>query len=162
MSNYLIVYISQTGSTREIAEKLAENVISAGHTADIQDLEKDFDISGYSHIILGAPIHGMQMMPEATAFLQKNSLELKDKKLALFTVSYVTHCGRKTWGNMMKKKIDQLAESYNIAHTAHLCGRVDKQLPAPARWLFGIPRNAPLDLRNDQEVADWAQVLLAD
>ncbi|MFW6363297.1 MAG: flavodoxin domain-containing protein [Spirochaeta sp.] len=159
MSSYLIAYYSKTGTTREIAEEIADHLSRSGHSATVIPGQEVQDISPYSHVILGAPVNGMQWVPEAKEFLAAHASALAQKELSLFTVSYVMHTGWRFWRSAVTKGISELAKQYSASHTTHFRGRINGQMPAPARVIFGIPRTAAADLRDQDEVAAWTRTI---
>lgn len=158
---YLITYYSKTGTTKEIAEQLAHTLQERGRKVDVLPLEEATDLSPYSHVLLGAPINGMQWVPQAQGFLQAHADELTTKTVSLFTVSYVMHSGWGFWKKLVTKGITALADTVGAQEVAHFRGRIDSPLPGPIRLLFGIRSKTPLDLRTPTEVTAWADELAA-
>ena len=160
MAKYLIAYQTATGTTQEIAMQLAQELSSLGQEAEAKPMQEVESLAGYDTVIAGAPINGMQWLPTAQAFLQKWGDEIRNTRFALFTVSYVAHCGRKMWQKIIRKGIGKLSAQYNAVATAHFRGRVEKALPKVPRMIFGIKDGTPLDLMDQQEVKDWAAELV--
>ncbi|AFG37109.1 flavodoxin [Spirochaeta africana] len=156
---YLITWYTKTGTTKEIADQLAQALRDRGTEVDILPLEQAADLTPYSHVIVGAPINGMQWVPQAKQYLQANAAALDGVVLSLFAVSYVMHSGWKLWRKIVAKGIAELARTSGARQTAIFRGRIDKPLPTPARMLFGIPAATPLDLQDPTEVQAWAQEL---
>jgi len=41
-------------------------------------------------------------------------------------------------------------------------GKIDQLMPAPARFIFGLSKEAPLDYRDNKKIEDWAKGLIND
>jgi hypothetical protein len=39
-------------------------------------------------------------------------------------------------------------------------GKIDQRMPAPARFIFGLSKDAPLDYRNNLIIEKWANDLI--
>ncbi|MDR0357026.1 MAG: flavodoxin [Clostridiales Family XIII bacterium] len=88
MSKMVIVYWTQTGNTKKMADLIAEGARDAGAEADV------FDVSGiaadrtaeYERIALGCPSMGAEVLEEDAfqPFYDELSEKLAGKKVALF------------------------------------------------------------------------------
>ncbi len=83
MSKALIVYVSRTGETRDIADLIAEGLRISGVEASVlegKSIQKETDLEGYDAIVLGsATYHGdmMQGMKTLLFMAEKAGLEGK-------------------------------------------------------------------------------------
>jgi menaquinone-dependent protoporphyrinogen IX oxidase len=78
----LVVYDTRYGATEQIANWIAEGI----NDADIRHVD-DVDGLNYDLIIVGCPIYNETPSARIIRFLDKNKDFLKNRKLALFTVS---------------------------------------------------------------------------
>ena len=83
----LVVYASVYGSTREIAERVADGLRQTGHGVDIRPAEYAGPVSGYDAVIAGSAIHNGRWLPSAATFLRANREVLTGKRIWLFSVS---------------------------------------------------------------------------
>lgn len=83
MKKALIGYTTNSGSTREIALAVGEELRKNGDTVDVLRLEEVTDLSSYDAVVIGAPMiigwHG-----SALHFLRKHRTALRSKRLAYF------------------------------------------------------------------------------
>lgn len=86
MSNILIGYTTNAGSTREIVDIMAAEIKKSGHKVDVDLLSNKPDILGYDAIVIGAPII-LGWHKDAAAFVKKNEAILAKKKVAYFATS---------------------------------------------------------------------------
>lgn len=72
MRKVAIVYVTQTGETKNMADAIAEGVRSAGGEADVLDMTEITDVhslDGYDAIAVGSPTQEAKEVPAATDFL---------------------------------------------------------------------------------------------
>lgn len=83
MSKILVAYATNSGSTREVANTIAEEWVNAGHTVDVRRCREVDRLDGYATVIVGAPmIFGWHA--EALRFVRMYRAELAVRKTALF------------------------------------------------------------------------------
>lgn len=78
----LVVYDSKYGSTEQVANWIAEGI----DDAEIQHVE-DVTSLFYDLIVIGSPVYNNAPTGGMVQFMEKNADTLKNRKLALFTVS---------------------------------------------------------------------------
>jgi menaquinone-dependent protoporphyrinogen IX oxidase len=84
MNRILITYVSHSGSTREIANFLGNELSTRELAVDVKAISEVTDLSSYDFIIAGGLLYRFGWHPEIIQFLQKNLVVLKAKKVALF------------------------------------------------------------------------------
>jgi len=86
MSKILVTYSTNSGSTGEVAEAIADELNQAGHSAETRLIQEVENLSGYDSILVGAPmIFGWQNT--ARQFVKQHQAELAAKKTAYFACS---------------------------------------------------------------------------
>ncbi len=162
----LIAYISKTGTTEEIARKIAVILKERSDTDGSSVLIDVLPISevdsallqDYDRIILGSPINGMKVLPEFKAFVGEKIAGL-GKRIDLFIVSYMFERGRKMWRNAIHKDAKQTRALAGASSVEIFGGRIAKPLPGFARVIFGVPADLPLDQRDWAKIEAWAKAL---
>lgn len=81
----LVVYASQYGATKEIAEKIGEVLHQEGVQTDVLSVEGFRDITPYQAVILGSGVYINQWNKKAVTFLQANEKALADRQVWLFS-----------------------------------------------------------------------------
>ena len=81
----LVIYASQYGATKEIAEKIGEVLHQEGVQADISPVDGIQDISQYQAVILGSGVYINQWNKKAVTFLQSNEKALAERRVWLFS-----------------------------------------------------------------------------
>ena len=93
MNTILVAYQTHSGTTREVAEAVAEEMTKKGFTVDVSSLNEIHTISNYDAVVLGAPMI-MGWHRSAQKFLTRHKSELAQKPLAVFvTAMSLTHAG---------------------------------------------------------------------
>lgn len=159
---FLIAHKSHTGTTKEAAEIIQNVFISKALDVELLEISEVKSVDKYDLIIIGAPINGMHWLPEASNFISKHEITLKKKKVACFALSYIINDGRKFWKNRMRSNFKNICQLNDPIDTMIFGGKIDKPMPAPARFIFGLSKEAPLDYRDNKKIEDWAKGLIND
>jgi menaquinone-dependent protoporphyrinogen oxidase len=81
----LVAYATKYGSTRQIAERIAEQLRSARLEVDVQPVKAVGDLTGYEAIILGSAVFYGSWMSAAVKFAQHNQAVLSTRAVRLFS-----------------------------------------------------------------------------
>src|SRR5947209_19655027 len=81
----LIAVASKHGSTREIAEAIAEELRQAASTVDLHEVEMVDTLIGYDAVILGSAIYAGNWLPEARHFAEQHPVLLAQVPLRVFS-----------------------------------------------------------------------------
>ena len=81
----LVTYASKDGSTREIAEAIAEELRTAGVDVDLADAASAPDLGPYGTVILGSAVYMARWRPEARHFVKRQLKELAQRDVWLFS-----------------------------------------------------------------------------
>ncbi|MBN2780941.1 MAG: flavodoxin domain-containing protein, partial [Candidatus Marinimicrobia bacterium] len=152
-----IAYVTKTGTTQGIAEEIGRVAAEHGIVADVLPLSAVASPEGYGAVVIGAPINGMQWVPEAGAFVEKHRDALLKVPTAYFFVSYLMNVGAPLWQKTIRKSLDKVSALVPPVKTAGFPGRVDKAFPGFARLLFGLKKGIPIDLVDLEAVREWAE-----
>ena len=79
----LVTYVTNAGSTAEVAERIAETLRTDDTEAIALEMDTVDDVSDYSALVAGGPMI-MGWHRKAVKFLKKNRKELAGKPIALF------------------------------------------------------------------------------
>jgi menaquinone-dependent protoporphyrinogen IX oxidase len=161
MPSFAIVYKTKTGTCQEIADRIAQQLRAKGHEATALSVEEaGADVlARYDRIVLGAPINGMKLVPEFTQYVADRTAELRGKVAGAFVVSYMWEHGRKGFKGAIRKSADALKASLGTENVTLFSGRIPAALPAIPRFIFGVPKGLPTDLRDWKAIEAWAEAL---
>ena len=82
----LIVYSTRAGSTKEVAQSIADSLLEHGARVEIQSVEGITTLEPYRAVILGSAIRAGHWLPEAVKFVKHHKAELEKLPLAYFLV----------------------------------------------------------------------------
>ena len=81
----LVAYSSKHGATREIAERIAENLREAGQDADARPVREAGDLGDYEGFVLGSAAYMGHWLKDATRFVRSNQDLLAQRPVWLFS-----------------------------------------------------------------------------
>ncbi len=83
MSKILVAYITNCGTTRDVAEAVAEEINKTGFETEVKPLMEVETTEAYAGVVLGAPMI-IGWHKNALQYLKQHKQELAKKPLALF------------------------------------------------------------------------------
>jgi menaquinone-dependent protoporphyrinogen oxidase len=89
MSTILVGYATSYGSTQEVAEAVAVTLRERGLEVDIQPVRKVRTLTGYSAVVLGAPLLMFRWHKDALRFLSRHRKALMELPVAVFALGPV-------------------------------------------------------------------------
>ncbi|MGD9901524.1 MAG: flavodoxin domain-containing protein [Spirochaetales bacterium] len=159
MKKGLICYYTETNSTRDYAESIAEELVSEGVSVDVLPINEVKGFDGYDFLVLGAPIQGMQWAKPMVDFAKVNNEALKGKKVAIYFVSYLMKVGRPMWQKAINKSLDKLSLELGAISVGKFEGRVEKPFPKFGKWLLMGKNTAEIDLVDLETSKNWVNEL---
>ena len=82
--NILVTYVSRSGSTRDIAGRIGEELRAQGFEVEVRPAQEVADLSVYTGVIAGGLLYRLGWHPELVRFLRKHRAALSEKKVAFF------------------------------------------------------------------------------
>ena len=82
----LVTYASRRGSTRDIADAIANTLTQAGLTVDVRSVGEVTCLAPYRAAIIGSGVRRSGFLPEALAFIERNAPHLAGIPVAYFAV----------------------------------------------------------------------------
>jgi menaquinone-dependent protoporphyrinogen oxidase len=158
----LIAYASRYGSTREIAEAIAEVLQEQGVESDVKDVLEITNISGYDGIVIGSPIYMGKWLVEAVDFVKLFQEDLRKMPVALFTVGFSM---REPTEDNRQKALTSIHAIRPYVHPLDVgifAGKIDLgELSEADRQIISLSGAASADFRDWEEIAAWAGELNA-
>lgn len=161
MNKILITYATKTGTTKDAALEIGRVLVENGLKVDVLPITDINTLDGYSAVIIGAPINGMRWVPEAVQFVEAHQKELTNVITAYFLVSYLLIEGREFWKKKIRTSLDKINEKVKPVKIGMFGGKVSSTFPVPFRLLFGVKKDAPIDVQDLNTVRTWANELAA-
>jgi menaquinone-dependent protoporphyrinogen oxidase len=85
MKNVLVTYGSRSGSTAEIANKIAEVLRTKGENVTVLPVANVTDLEPYNAVVLGSAVYVGHWMKEAVEFLEKYENALSTRPVWMFS-----------------------------------------------------------------------------
>ena len=85
-ASVLVTYASKYGSTREVADSIAEWLSYRGVRVELSPGHEVRSLHGFDAVVLGAPLYGGSLLKEARKFLGKYRTALEKVPVALFVL----------------------------------------------------------------------------
>ena len=83
MSEILIAYSTNTGSTLDVAQVIADELVQKGNNVSVKNISDIDDVKAYDSVLIGAPMI-LGWHKKAKQFLHKHRRVLSKKKCAYF------------------------------------------------------------------------------
>ncbi len=162
----LVSYATRHGSTREIAQRIAERLESSGLSVDCRAIGEVSDLSTYDAALIGSAIHDQEWLTEATDSLARLGANLAGRPVWLFSVGMPAALPRKLQGWAMQEEGQMEAKLARIVRArGHrlFSGVVRKQHLTPkGRVKFRIMGGRYGDFRDWTQIETWAQLVADD
>ncbi len=81
----LVAYASKHGSTRGIAERIAEKLRAVGQDVQARPVGATDDLAGYDAFVIGSAAYSTHWLKEAAEFVRSNRAVLADRPVWLFS-----------------------------------------------------------------------------
>ncbi|MBD3181114.1 flavodoxin [Candidatus Poribacteria bacterium] len=159
----LVAYATKYGSTKEIAEKIAEVFSQADPDVDLLPVDQVKELDSYDAVVLGSGLYIGRWRKDAAKFLKSNQ-EILSKKLVWLFSSGPTGEGdpvelMKGWS--FPKSLQSVADNINPKDIAVFHGNLDRdKLSTIGKFMIKSVK-APLgDFRDWDNINSWAKGIL--
>lgn len=158
----LVAYASRSGATREIAERIAERLRTAGHDAGVESVTSAPDVAAYEAFVVGSAVYLGRWHKEAVKFVQRNRTVLVDRPTWLFSsgplgTDPAAYGLDKREGAVNPKEIEALTEAAHPRDHRVFYGALDPQrLGLMPRLMRVLP--AGRKLLEEGDFRDWAEI----
>lgn len=154
----LVAYATRCGSTREIAQAVAQDLRGRGCAVDLRAADKVATLSGYEAVVLGSAVRFGRWLPEAVDFVRRHQAGLKRIPTAFVAVHI-----RNTGGDEASRKarfayLDPARALVKPTVEAFFSGKMDvARLSLSERLLFKLMKGRDADLRDWPAIHSWAK-----
>jgi menaquinone-dependent protoporphyrinogen oxidase len=152
----LVAYATKKGSTKEVAEVIAEHLDDRGLATTLAPAGEITDLTAFDGIILGGALYMGRWHPEARSFVKRHRKALAAVPLAVFAMGPLTMEESDVAGS--RKQLDHaLAKTRDVQpiSIAIFGGVVD-----PAKLRFPFSHMPASDARDWEAIRAWADELL--
>jgi menaquinone-dependent protoporphyrinogen oxidase len=156
----LIGYASRFGSTRDIANRIADAVRKDGSEVEVRSVEEISALDHYDAVVFGSGVYDGSWTAEATELMRRHAAVLAYKPVWLFSVGSFGD-RHPIVGGLIKKEPKEISE---FEHTLHpreyrvFAGVIDlDHWPAWGRLLFKALGGHAGDNRQWPDIDAWAE-----
>jgi len=159
----LVAFATRYGSTQEVAEAVARTLRERGLEVEFQPMREVRTISGYSAVVLGAPLYMFHWHKDALRFLSRHREALTGRPVAVFALGPF-HDEEKEWQDVRAQLDKELTKFAWFAPVAVQIfgGKFDPAtLRFPYNLLPALKQLPASDIRDWTAIRAWASDLAA-
>ena len=158
--NVLVAVASRHGSTREIAQAVAEELRHAGHTVEVRDARHIDDVGTYGAVIIGSAVYMGNWLSEGSQLVNRARTQLAAMPVWLFSSGPIGATDPKPRGD--PAQIDDLMKSIHARGHRNFVGKLDKgSLGVAERLIASVVRTPAGDFRDWDTIRGWARDIAA-
>jgi menaquinone-dependent protoporphyrinogen oxidase len=151
----LVVYASKHGSTKGIAERIAETLRRQGHAATLRSVAAVGRLEPYEAVVLGSAVYFGAWMKEATEFARRNRAALDRRPIWLFSSGPLGNAARDD--EPQPRELAELQRLLRPRDHRMFCGALDSGALSFAERMAGTVVRAPRgDFRDWHAIDAWA------
>ncbi|MCU0632369.1 MAG: flavodoxin domain-containing protein [Methanolinea sp.] len=158
----LVCYASRYGSTKEIAECIAEEMRCLGIKVECLPAGRDVHPGDYDAVVLGSPLYMGKWLVEARDLVSRERVSLGGVPVAVFSVGYSFRDLSDEHLQSGEAALSDIRLFIALRDAAFFPGRVDPaRLSPPDKAIYTIAGVVPGDFRDMEMVRAWARTLPA-
>jgi len=152
--NALIAVASKHGSTREIAQAIANELELRGIETDFADVSEVTDLARHDAIVLGSAVYMGRLMPEMRRFLDAQTTALLGLPVWLFGSGPIGDPPRPA---ELPAELQSVADKLGAQGCRWFAGRLEPaELGLKERLIVRAVNGSPGDYRPWGDIASWA------
>lgn len=155
----LVVYGSKHGSTREIAEKITDELKKRKINVDLITSDMGTDITKYQAVIIGSGVYAGNWVGKAKKFIESNSSDLLKTRVWLFSVGPIGDPLKPSPDKAVSPElVKELKKQTNAVEHKLLAGSLNmKNLNFGEKLIVKAFKTPEGDYRDWDEISAWAQ-----
>jgi len=159
MARILVAYASKKGSTTEIAQAIAKELLAAGHTTDAVEIAKGASPAGYDAVVIGGPLY-VGKIEGMGKFVKRHSAELARVPVAGFVVCLAASAKDPEGMAWPEKALHAALDPLRPVAEMVFAGRLDpSKLSWLQKWMTEKAKSPVGDFRDWTAIAAWAREL---
>ena len=162
----LVAYASALGSTREIAQHIADHMAVALGPVECRSVEEIESVSGYEAVVVGSAIHNQAWLAPALRFFEHQAQDLARRPVWAFSVGMSDALPKpfRKRGALLQQQRLERSQFQDVPLRGHkvFSGVYESgQMPAPLRFLFRLTGGRFGDFRDWAAVDGWTDGIAA-
>lgn len=154
----LVAYATRYGSTKEVAESVANTLRNAGFILEVLPLREVRSLNGVDAVIMGAPLQMFHWHPDALHFLNRFKTPLSSLPVAVFALGPF-HVEESEFSEARKQLGNELAKYPWFApiDVVVFGGKFDPaRLAFPMNMFPALKQMPALDIRDWDAIREWS------
>ncbi len=155
----LVAYATKHGATREIADRIAEELRESGLVVSIAEVREAPSLEQYDAVVLGSALYAGRWRGEAVHFVKRHRAQLATRPLWLFSSGPLGE--REDPSDIeMTQPVAKVTAGLNPVDHETFGGALQTGTPGFVEGL--MLRRMEGDFRDWDHVRDWARAIAAD
>lgn len=150
----LVVYASKHSATKEIAERIADQLCATGIEADVRPASTRDSLDGYDAFIIGSAVYYGSWLREATGFVDRNQAVLTNRPVWLFSSGPISSDNDNT-EDAEPKQIARFQESLDPRDHRVFYGVLDR---GKLRFADRLVASLPAFPGEEGDFRDWGDI----
>jgi menaquinone-dependent protoporphyrinogen oxidase len=151
----LVAYATKYGSTREVAERVADVLRTEGLEAELRAAADVQDVDAYDGVVLGAGLYMGRLHADARRFLKRHRQAFVARPPAIFAMGPKTLSEEDVAGS--RKQLD--AALAKLGGLEPVATAIFGGVIRPEEFRFPLNRMEPSDARDWDAIEGWAREL---
>lgn len=152
----LVAVASRHGSTRQIAEVIAEELRGCGHEAEVRDADEVHDLAAYQAVVVGSAVYMGGWLPAAKQFVARHDARLAAIPVWYFSSGPLGLEDPKPHGD--PPEMGELIKVTGAKGHRVFVGKLDKrQLGVGERLIASVVRAPDGDFRDWEAIHEWGR-----
>jgi menaquinone-dependent protoporphyrinogen oxidase len=155
-ASILVAYATKYGSTREVAEAIAETIREHDLIAIVEAASEVQSLDGFEAVVLGAPLYIGHLLSDAGQFIERHREALTRVPVAVFALGPLTISDDEARGS--QDQLDAELARYpwlSPVATAMFGGRYDPERLSLMHKMMAKMPGTPLYGREASDIRDW-------
>lgn len=155
----LVAYATRYGSTKEVAESVANTLQQAGFPVSMTPLREVRSLDGVDAVIMGAPLQMFHWHPDALNFLNRFKTQVSNLPVAVFALGPF-HVEESEFAQARTQLGDELAKYpwFSPLDVIIFGGKYDPaRLAFPMNMFPALKQMPAVNIRDWEVIRGWAQ-----
>jgi menaquinone-dependent protoporphyrinogen oxidase len=158
----LVAYATKHGATRQVAERIADTMRTAGLNVEAQPIKEVADVTVYDAFVVGGAVYFGSWLKEVTTFIQRNEATLSSRPVWLFSSGPLGTAATDANGCDLReatlpKELAGVTDAIMPRDHRVFFGALDHTtFDIPERLLWALPPSRGILIEGD--FRDWAEI----
>jgi menaquinone-dependent protoporphyrinogen oxidase len=159
MCTILVAYATRAGSTREIAEAIADELRQTDHSVTLAPCDTAPDVDGFDAVVIGSALYTGRWLPAANRYLLRQAPVLATRPTFLFQSGPCGPPSHSLGATPVPRTVRTIARRRGLTQPTTFAGRLDPTMIAGriARWIASAAPTG--DFRDWDSIRAWGYAI---